>query len=112
LIESYDFGEITIDSKRYTTDVIIFLDHVDDGWWRKEGHRLSLEDLKGVLQAKPEVLVVGTGYYGSMKVPNEVKEYLASKKIQLIAESTRKAYKTYNRIASSKIVVAAFHLTC
>lgn len=112
MIEFYDFGKITIDGKHYKTDVIIFPDHVNDGWWRKEGHRMSIEDLKDVLQAKPEVLVVGTGYYGSMKVPNEVKEYLTSKKIELVIENTREAYKTYNRLTPTKRVVAAFHLTC
>lgn len=112
MIEFYDFGEITVDGKRYTSDVIIFPDRVDDGWWRKEGHRLGIDDLKTVLEAKPEVLVVGTGYNGYMKVPSEVKEYLTSKKIELIVESTREAYKTYNRLASTKKVVAAFHLTC
>jgi len=112
MIEFYDFGQITIDGKRYTTDVIIFPDHVHDRWWRKEGHRLSIEDLKTVLQAKPEVLIVGTGYNSYMKVPNEVREYLTSKDIELFVESTKEAYKTYNRLAKTKRVIAAFHLTC
>lgn len=112
MIESYGFGRITINGKQYTSDVIIFPDHVLEGWWRKEGHKLSIEDLKDVLEAKPEVLVVGTGYYGFMKVPSEVKEYLTSKKIELIVQGTKEAYKSYNRIASTKRVIAAFHLTC
>lgn len=112
MIEFYDFGQITIDGKRYTTDIIIFPDHIQDDWWRKEGHRLSIEDLKTVLQARPEVLIVGTGYNGYMKVPNEVRDHLKSKEIELIAENTKEAYKTYNRLASTKKVVAAFHLTC
>jgi hypothetical protein len=112
MIESYSFGKIVIDGKNHTTDVVIFPDHVQDGWWRKEGHKLRIEDLKDVLQAKPEVLVVGTGYFGSMKVPNEVREHLASMKIQLIVENTKEAYKTYNRLAPTKRTVAAFHLTC
>lgn len=112
MIESYDFGRMTINGKRYTSDVIIFPDHINASWWRKEGHNLSIDDLKDVLQAEPQVLVVGTGYHGYMKVPDEVKEYLMSKKIELIVESTREAYRTYNRLASTKRVVAAFHLTC
>jgi len=112
LIEFYNFGKITIDGKTYTNDVIIFPDHVEDGWCRKEGHRLSINDLKDVVQATPEALVLGTGYFGSMKVPNEVREYLKSKKIDLIVENTKEAYKTYNRLAPTKKVVAAFHLTC
>jgi len=112
MIEFYDFGQIQIDGKRYTTDLIIFPDHVLDGWWRKEGHRLSIDDLKDVLRDKPEVLIIGTGYNGYMKVPNDLREYLKSNKIELIVESTREAFKTYNRLASTKKVIAAFHLTC
>ena len=112
MIESYDFGQIVINGKRYTSDLIIFLDHIKDSWWRREGHHLSMDDLKEVVQAKPEVLIVGTGFHGFMNVPNEVKEYFVTKKIELIVENTKDACKTYNRLAKSKRVVAAFHLTC
>ena len=112
MIESYSFGEIKINGKEYADDVIILPDRVRDGWWRKEGHKLSIEDLKEVIEAKPETLIVGTGYYGFMKVPNEVKEHLMSMKIQLIIEGTKEACKTYNRLVSTKNIVAAFHLTC
>lgn len=41
-IENYNFGEIKIDGKTYTSDVIIYKDKVEDSWWRKEGHNFSL----------------------------------------------------------------------
>ncbi|RLI41160.1 hypothetical protein DRO69_11945, partial [Candidatus Bathyarchaeota archaeon] len=65
MIDSYDFGVIVIKGKRYTSDVIVLPEKVIDGWWRKEGHSLHMEDLKEVIERepKPEVLVVGTGYY-------------------------------------------------
>jgi len=112
MIESYSFGQIKINGMLYTSDVIIYPDHVDDHWWRKEGHRLNIDDLKDIWQAEPEVLILGTGYSGLMKVPNDVKELVASKNIELIVESTKEAYKTYNRLASTRRTVAAFHLTC
>jgi len=112
LIESYGFGRIKISGKLYTSDVIIYPDRVNDRWWRNEGHRLSIEDLKDVWQTEPEVLIVGTGYSGLMKVPEEVKKYVVSRKIEFIAESTREAYKTFNRLALTKKTVAALHITC
>jgi len=112
MIESYSFGQIMIFGKRYTTDVIILPDRVKDDWWRKEGHRLNIDDLRDVMQAQPEVLVVGTGYFGLMKVPSEVRDYLISRGIELVVENTKEACKSYNRLASTKRVVAAFHLTC
>ena len=112
MIESYDFGQITINGRKYSRDVIIFSGNVKDKWWRREGHRLSLEDLKDVFEAEPEVLVIGTGYSGLMKVPQEVEDFVKSKDIELVVENTRQACQTYNRLCQSRKVVAAFHLTC
>jgi len=112
MIDSYDFGRIVINGKRYNSDLIVFPDKVRDGWWRKEGHRLHVEDLKNVLEAKPEVLVVGTGYSGLMRVPPETRKYVESEGIELIAQNTAEACETFNRLVKSRKVVAALHLTC
>lgn len=45
MIDSYDFGWIIIKGKKYTRDVIVFPERVRDGWWRKKGHGLCVEDL-------------------------------------------------------------------
>ncbi|MEM3442621.1 MAG: Mth938-like domain-containing protein [Candidatus Bathyarchaeia archaeon] len=115
MIESYNFGEMVIKGKKYTSDVIVFPERVIDGWWRLEGHSLCLEDLKEVLSQdpKPELIVVGTGYYGFMKVPADVESALKSKGINVIAQPTGEACKTYNKLLNGgKRVVGAFHLTC
>jgi len=115
LIDSYDFGVIVINSKRYRSDVIVFLERVMDGWWRREGHRLYVEDLTEILnhEPKPEMLVVGTGYYGIMKISPEVENALKSHGIELVAQPTMEACQMFNKLLkSNKRVVGAFHLTC
>jgi hypothetical protein len=113
MIDSYGFGRITINGKHYTNDVIVFSDRVKGNWWRKEGHRLQVEDIETVVEQKPEVLVVGTGYYGLVKIPVETVEHLKSKGVELIAQKTREACTTYNQLVESgKKVIAALHLTC
>ena len=112
MIESYEFGRIVIKGKRYTTDVIIYPDHVEDNWWREEGHSLSPVDLWAIVQAEPEVLVVGTGRSGLMRVLPEAEEYLREQGIRLIAERTTEAVRIYNQLCQSTKVVAALHLTC
>ncbi len=113
MIDSYGFGYITINGKRYTNDVIVFSDRVEDNWWRKQGHRLQVKDIETIVEEKPEVLVVGSGYYGLVKIPAETIEYLKSKGVELIAQKTRDACTTYNRLVESrKKVIAALHLTC
>ncbi|MBE0512139.1 Mth938-like domain-containing protein [Candidatus Bathyarchaeota archaeon] len=112
MIDSYEFGRIVINGKRYDSDLIVFSDKVRSGWWRKEGHRLHVEDLKDVLEVKPEVLVVGTGYSGLMTVPPETRRYVESEGIELMAQKTTEACETFNRLVKSRKVVAALHLTC
>jgi hypothetical protein len=112
MIDSYDFGRIVINGKRYNSDLIVFSDRVRDGWWRKEGHRLHVEDLKDVLEFKPEVLVVGTGYSGLMRIPLETRKYVESEGIEFLAQKTAEACETFNRLVKSRKVVAALHLTC
>jgi len=115
LIDSYEFGTIVIRGKRYRSDIIIFPDRVSDGRWRREGHRLHIEDLKEVLNAEPqpEVLIVGTGYSGLMKVSDEVEDLLRSREIKLIAQPTKQACQTFNDLLKTgRRAVSAFHLTC
>ena len=101
-----------MDGKAYTNDVIIFPGRVKDNWWRKEGHALHIEDIDSVVEEKPEVLIVGTGKYGILKVLPETREYIKSKGIELIIEPTDKACAVYNEVSKDKKAVAALHLTC
>ena len=115
MIDSYGFGVMVINGRRYTSDVIVFPEKVIDGWWRREGHKICVEDLKKILEHKPspEVLVIGTGYFGLVKVDEEVKRLLKTRKIELIAKPTKEAYKTFNDLLKSgRNVAGAFHLTC
>jgi hypothetical protein len=112
MIDSYDFGRIVIDGRTYTSDVIVFPNRVKGNWWRREGHRLHIEDIEEIVKEKPDALVVGTGYSGLMAIPRETADYIRSKGIELIVENTAKATEIYNRLSKSKRVVAALHLTC
>ena len=112
IIDSYQFGEIVVNGKKYTSDVIIFPDGVRDNWWRKTGHQLCLDDIAEVLTENPEVLVVGTGASGLVKLLPEVRQAVDAKGIELIVEATDNACHTYNQFCRSRRAVAALHLTC
>jgi len=112
VIEEYTFGSMTIDGHQYSSDLKIFSDHILSNWWRKEGHMLNLEDIEDVLEVKPKIFIVGTGYSGIMKVRDTLRKYIADKGITLIIEKTGDAWKTYNKLSQNQEVVAAFHLTC
>lgn len=112
MIDSYDFGEVMIDGKRYTSDLIICPDGIKAQWFRREGHRLCTDDLGDVLDKKPDVIVVGTGNPGLMRVLPETEKLIESKGIKLIVQPTREACRTYNQLTSSQKVIALLHLTC
>lgn len=112
MIDAYDFGRIVIDGTTYTSDVIIFPDRIEATWWRHEGHVLHIEDIESIVLAKPELLIVGTGKYGVMKVPAQTRSYLYANGVDVLVEPTDKAVELYNYYAGAKKVVAALHLTC
>lgn len=111
-IEQFSFGSITIDGTEYTDDVIVYPWAVDDTWWRDEGHVLKIQDLGDVLEAEPEVLVVGTGAHGRVAIHDEVREALDERGIELIAAPTPEAVEQYNHEQVDRRAVAALHLTC
>jgi len=112
-ITRYRFGEIEIGGRTYTADVIITPERVVDTWWRKLGHSLAIADLAEIMAAKPEILVVGTGYYGRMAIPDETRRYLQAQSVRLREAHTRDAVEEFNRLQrESARIVAALHLTC
>ncbi len=112
MIDSFKFGKIVVDDKTYTSDLIIFPGKIKENWIRKKGHILYPGDLKDVVEYKPDLLIIGKGAYGFMKIPNETKEFLKSKYIDFMFFKTKKACEKYNEISKEKDVVFAMHLTC
>lgn len=106
-IQHYSFGRITIDGKTYTSDVIIYPDRVNSSWWRKEGHFLQMDDLKDVVNAQPEVIIIGTGYSGVVKVSENVINKFISMKIDVHVARTTEAVDLFNKISDSKRTVAS-----
>jgi hypothetical protein len=112
-IDNYRFGHIDVQGYSYDADVIIFPDHVQERWRRREGHRLAQEDLETILAEKPEVLVVGTGYYGRMLVPEETLDSLRAAGVDIRVAKTGEAVDEFNRLQRKCArIVAALHLTC
>jgi len=111
-IDNYRFGLIVVRGNKYTSDVINSPDSGRSNWWRKKGHQLCLEDIADIINQNPEVLVVGTGAFGLVKVLPEIEGELNARGIELIVENTDKACHTYNQLCHSRRVVAALHLTC
>ena len=112
-IDAYSFGKILIDGKAYSSDLILHPDRIQENWWRKKGHCLQVADLAGLHKGACEVVVVGTGANGMMKVAGEVNPWLRGLGIAHEEHPTSAACDRYNALVQEgKQVVAALHLTC
>jgi hypothetical protein len=111
-IDSYTFGRIVVDGQLYLRDLIIYPNRVAEAWRREKGHTLSPADLAGVIEAQPDLLVMGRGVFNRLNVPAEVLTVLRAAGIDVIVEPTGPACETYNRLREALRVVAALHLSC
>ena len=114
MIDKYGFGKIKIIGVCYKNDIKIINGTVVPDWRRQSGHRVDVGDVTDILDARPEILVIGTGKFGMMKVMPALRDFLRKNKIVLIEKSTTEAVKIFNHLQQEegKNVSAGFHLTC
>lgn len=113
MIEDYSFGKIVVDGEKYRKDMRIVRGKVIPDWRRKKGHSVCPEDIRDILGARPEILLIGTGYFGMMSADDALRELLSQKGIVLIEEKSGTAVRTFNGLmAEGKNVAVGFHLTC
>src|SRR4030042_4866223 len=110
-IDSYEFAHMVIDGQAFRTDLLIWPGRIKSDWWRQEGHLLQLADVTEALAATPQVLVVGTGSPGNMRVDPVLASYLKGQGIDLLVSPTREAARVINDLAGRRRLAAALHLT-
>ncbi|MGQ9617575.1 MAG: MTH938/NDUFAF3 family protein [Candidatus Aminicenantia bacterium] len=111
-IDSYRSGKIVINWVSYYRDIQVFPERIVTDWWRRKGHLLHVEDMEDVFSCDVNLIVVGTGMLGAMKVSEDVKEKAKEKSIELLIEKTAKAVNLFNEKFRLKKTVGLFHLTC
>ena len=111
-IDEYNFGYIIIAGKKHLNDVMIYPDGTVEEWWRTEGHTVRPDDITGVFSSEPDVLIIGTGATGMMKVPFDIYELCREKNIELIVETTADAVHIFNQKKKNAQTAAGLHLTC
>ncbi len=110
-IDHYSFGRIVIDGQEHRRDVIVLPDRIVANWWRKEGHRLVLEDLDGVLDDLPQHVLIGTGAYGQMRPDKKAIEKLKERGVTVEVLETDEAVRRFGEL-NPAATAAALHLTC
>lgn len=114
MFQDCKFGMVKYDEKEYNHDIIV---HVDGSVTarkkeisrRKYGtsHILAEEEIEPLLHERPDVIIVGSGVHGALRL-GEI-----SIETNIIVLPTCKAAREYNRLKEGgKKVVAIVHVTC
>ncbi len=109
-INSFRFGSLTVDRKKYKDDMVIHWD--GEIYPRESSHTFSKGELIDLLLKGPEIIIVGTGTADLVKIEKDVEKTARSKNIELIVKKTPEAIEEFNKISKNKKVIAVIHVTC
>jgi hypothetical protein len=113
MIEACSFGKMVVNGISYGNDLLVIHGEVQEDWRRKTGHLVDMDDARALLGSAPDILVLGTGRSGMMKIDPSLQTVLEEKGIELIAQPTTEAVRTFNQLwQKGRNVAAGFHLTC
>ncbi len=112
MIDQFEYGTIVIDGQTYESDVIIFPDGAVERWEHKDEHVLRPTDVKKVIEAKPEVVIIGLGTVGNVKMRPKAEKCLQEAGIEVMVHRTNKACETYKELRTQRKVAAILHITC
>lgn len=106
MIEEFSFGMFRIAGKTYYDDIKIINNKVKS-WQNRRGLEITLDNIKELVDSQPEILIIGSGASGLLKVPDEVKMNIMSHRIKLIVQKTTEAVATFNNAVKEGRKVAA-----
>jgi hypothetical protein len=79
--------------------------------WGSGSHRISNGEAEELLIGSPDIIIIGTGQAGVLRVDNNIIEKL-SRNAELFVLKTPEAAKKFNELAKDKKVNALIHTTC
>jgi len=116
-INKTSFGSIMVNKETYEYDIIITLNSEAKKRRKKlskavygTSHTISKDEAKYVYEDGADVLIVGSGQYGTVELSEEAADYLKKKNCKVILLPTPQAIKEWNRLEGK--VIGLFHVTC
>lgn len=117
-IDSTRYGDITIDRARYRQVLIVggrVMERDYDRLTSTYGtsHRIGPWEVAELDKGSPEVVVVGKGQSGMLRVEKTFVDHFREKGVEVIAVETPEAVRLFNeKMAEGKRVNGLFHTTC
>ena len=113
MISEFSFGRIVVDGQTCNNDIKIVQGKLVSDWWRQSGHLVEIDDVQDILDSDSEILVIGKGQPGYMRIADSLRRRLAKHNMLLIDEPTPEAVRTFNRLhCAGKRVSGGFHVGC
>jgi hypothetical protein len=120
MFQENKFGMVKFDGKNYSHDIVIHTDGVvekrNKNLSRRKydtSHILSAEEITDLLDEEPEILIVGRGQSGMLKIGKDTAELLYTKNVKLVDSPTPEAIEGYNKLKNQgKKLAAIIHITC
>jgi len=111
VIDATSFGSITISGKKYDHDVYVFWDGTVE---RRVGdHTVPTRQMEYIVKKRPEIIIIGTGQFGIVRVPSESEKLAKEQNIEVAKARTPQAIGIFNEaMKQGKRVSAIIHVTC
>ena len=107
LFTGYGEGYVAINNERHERSVVVSPDAPVQDWSPQSFETLGADDLRAVLELKPEIVIVGTGKTLRFP-PGTVTRVLVDARVGYEIMDTKAACRTYNILmAEGRHVVAA-----
>jgi hypothetical protein len=119
-IERFEWGLFQINGEVHSAEGmgvgkdICIVGGVVQPWQERKGHRLKIKMVLPALKPEVEILVIGNGVNGAIRVPEKTRQAVKTAGVvELIIEKTPAACEVYNRLArQGKAVALLAHGTC
>ena len=116
-ISDTEFGSITAGAVTYDHDILIRLDGTVEKRKKKlskavygTSHTLSLAEAEHIYEEGAEVLLIGSGQTGMVKLSSEAKAFFEEKACRIELLPTQQAIHRWNEL--KKPAIGLFHITC
>jgi len=109
-IDNAFFGSVSIDGKKYDYDLVISWD--GEITEKDRRHNFTKSELMDILMKEPDVVIIGTGFAGNVKIDPDAEIFAKIEGIDLMTLPTPIAISEFNKLSKRKKTVAVLHITC
>jgi hypothetical protein len=116
-VDSFEFGSIVIDGKRYGCDVLVLADGTvkerKGAFWKFGGHVIKKREIDSLVEGNPEIIILGMGTSGRVRLASDAELVLGRLGVKWMTLPSLEASERLNELLDNgKRVAALIHVTC